>query len=135
MSATFPNPLSSGRSQSLVRAADALLRTLGGEALALRVPMTLVASGPGLVNPTQDVDCSPAIVRQTRNTSQAPQYEVVLSGATVQRLVESLNAADADELFASALGVVRNGDLLRIASVTTDDIGGEAYLYRLAVVA
>jgi hypothetical protein len=134
MSATFPNPLSSGRSQSLVRAADALLRTLGGESLALRVPLALVATGPGLVNSVQDVECGPAIVRQTGNTPESRQYEVVLSGATVQRLVESLNTADADELFASALGIVRNGVLLRIASVSTDDIGGEAYLYRLAVV-
>lgn len=124
------------RGHSMARAAEVFLRSLGGGAVLLRLP---VGSQPGsadlgLASPLiEDVALEPAVVRAlpAGQTAAAPRVEILLSAAAVQEQVERRGYPSADELFAAALGLVVAGKLWRIAGVTSDTYAGSTYLYHV----
>jgi len=120
------------------RAADALLRSLGGFSVGLQIPSP-VASGDaaqlGITPQTyQSLPLSPAIFRRVRTTMQEglpEKFELAVSASAIEAQVGALQLTSADALFAQAAGVTVNGKLFLIEAVTAPQAYGQAYLYRL----
>ena len=127
------------------RAAEAMLRALGGSTLLLRVPAAGAASAnPGLgvdAPVTEDITVAPAILRDA-GTSAARAYEAVFPASALATYVE---ASGVENFLAAAHGIVLplqslqvEGEtaapqtrLLRIARVSLDRFAGQEYLVRL----
>ena len=124
---------------SAIRAADSLLRSLGGTCISLRIPSPLLSGGTpteiGLAPPLyQDITLAPAVLRSLTNSKPAlarARYEILISASAVQKQIELNNFDSADDFFASSLGLVYQGDLLRVENVARDDFAGSPYLYRI----
>ncbi len=141
MSDPQPNPTA--------RAADVLLRALGGRSVILRMPAPAVPADPteqlGLATPEfQDLPLAPAVYRKARATpaeAKPARSELLVSASAVERLVGSLAYASASVLFANAVGIlaapvtdsVTNPDpvLFEIVAVSTEQAHGQPYVYRL----
>lgn len=123
-----------------VRLADALLRSVGGRIVQLRLPAPAVVGDPGeqlglAVPQFQDTPLGPAAFRRVR-TSARPHgvtYELLVSASAVRALVGSLEFHSADVLFSIAAGIVVEGALLEITSAISAEAFGEVYLYRLGL--
>ena len=124
-----------------VRMADALLRTVGGRTVLLRIPMPAVAGDLGeeiglAVPAFKDVELGPVVFRKVRAKAEAGKataYELLVSATAVGKAVGSLEFGSAGVLFGQAAGVVVNGVLLRIATATSVEGFGAVYLYRLGL--
>lgn len=133
-----------------VRAADSLLRTVGGRQVLLRTPAPAVPNDDGeqlgLAAPLfQDAVLAPVVFRRVRpkppsgvagKSEQGPQYELLASVTAINSLINSIGYNAAEALFATAYGVLlpdtsMQGVLMRIESVTWSEVGGSPYLYRL----
>lgn len=124
-----------------MRAADSMLRALGGTEITIMFPQLTLPNDPsaqlGLVDPgVEEVEFSPVVVRILEAASTGPRrrLEFLISGATVADELSSRNVTTAEALFANALGVLYQGDLLHIENVTTEYFVEAAYLYRLLAV-
>jgi hypothetical protein len=124
--------------------ADSLLRSVGGRTVLLHIPAPAIPGDLGerlglAIPEFQDVPLGPAVFRKVRpriGTPEKPKeaaYELLVSASAVQRVVGSLGFQAADALFAQAAGVVVDGALLGIVSVTADEAFGSVYLYRLGL--
>jgi hypothetical protein len=132
-------------SAAAVRAADVLLRGAGGRAVLLRMPVQASAGDEteqlGLAVPTfQDVELAPVVFRKSRQavTTQAAvgkvaRWELMVSASAVDALVGSLGYSAASVLFATAFGVLIDGVLMTVESMTTSDAFGAPYVYRLVI--
>ena len=125
-----------------VRMADALLRTLGGRTVLLRIPAPAIQGDAGeqlgLGVPTfQDVELGPVVFRRVLvgrgNETAAAASELLVSASAVERIVGSLAFDSAAVLFASVAGVLVDGDLLRVVAVTSAEAFGAVYLYRVGL--
>jgi hypothetical protein len=129
------------RAQAAVRAADALLRMLGGTTAYVRSPAALAAGDAaqlglaGVV--TEDVELSPVVVRSATRTPgdvrDGQHKELLIPASTLERVREIRDVAAAKEFFAVALGVVLAGRLLRVDSFAAEEFSGVPYLYRVSV--
>ena len=120
------------------RAADALLRSLGGVSVGLMIPLTAAggdASEVGITTQTyQQLPLSPAIFRRVRTPmieGQPEKFELAVSASAIATQVDALQLSSADALFAQVSGVLVNGKLFLIEAVTAPEAFGRAYLYRL----
>jgi hypothetical protein len=127
--------------EAVVRAADSMLRALGGTEISVMFPSLTLPNDPsaqlGLVDPgVEQIPFSPVVVRilQTASTGPRRRLEFLISGSNVADELSSRNVATAEALFASALGVVYQGDLLHIENVTTEYFADAAYLCRVLAV-
>jgi hypothetical protein len=122
-----------------VRAAEALLRTLGGDEVVFRVPASTANSGDsaqlGLAGAaTEDVAIGPVVVQNSRSSpNQAGELELLISAASLAKSREITKTSDALTFFESALGVVVREQLMRVVSVKAEQLGGVAYLYSVKV--
>ena len=128
-----------------VRAADTLLRSVGGAQVLLRAPTPANPDDDGeqlglSVPQFQDSPLCPVVYRRVRpkivsNLDNRPnmpaQYELLISASAVNALIGPQAFDSAETLFAVAFGVLIEGNLLQIESATTSEIGGAPYLYRL----
>ena len=126
---------------AVLRATDALLRALGGDQVALVLPVPTGIGGSsaelGLSAPgVQTLPLSPVVVRTLPSPSSGPsrRLEFLLSASAVADAVEAEGAASPDELFDLALGVQYRADLFHIESMNTEYFAGTAYLYRIIAV-
>ncbi len=122
-----------------VRTVDALLRSLGGFAVGLRLPLP-AASGVdaeqlGLSAPLfQDLLLSPAVFRKIRvamTEIETSKYELLLSASAVVAAVSGQQVTSADVLFAGATGVLVNGMLFQIEATSFTEWQGNVCLYRV----
>ena len=127
--------------EAVLRAAEAMLRTLGGATVSFVFPAAQMPDDPaaqlGLVDPeTEEVAFSPVVVRSLPASNSGPRrrLEILLSGGAVSDAVVEKNVASASAFFDSALGVMHNGVLLHIEGMTTEYFAGTAYLYRVVAV-
>jgi hypothetical protein len=132
-------------SAAAMRAADVLLRCAGGRAVLLRMPAQASAGDTteqlGLAAPTfQDVELAPVVFRKSRQavTTQAAvgkvaRWELMVSASAVNALVGSLGYSAASVLFATAFGVLIDGVLMAVESVTESEVFGAPYVYRVIV--
>ncbi len=123
---------------AVLRAAEAMLRALGGDEVSLVLPLVAMPNDPsaqlGLVDPgVQEVKFCPVVARNlpTSNSGPRRRMEFLLSGSAVSAAVVAQNAASAQALFDSALGLSHCGNLFHIEGITTEYFAGMAYLYRL----
>ena len=124
-----------------VRAADTLLRSVGGRQVLLRAPAPANPDDDGeqlglAVPQFQDSPLRPVVYRRVRpklsSVANTPaQYELLVSVTAVNALIGTQAFDSAETLFAVAFGVLIDGDLMQIESATTSEIGGAPYLYRL----
>lgn len=120
------------------RAADALLRCLGGTTALLRLPTNAAgvdAEQLGEASPAyEDIPLSPAVFRRLRpqlRDGAANRYELLISASSVQTQLGLLQLASTDELFAMAAGIFADGELMPIEAAAQAEAFGQAYLYRL----
>jgi hypothetical protein len=120
------------------RAADALLRSLGGFSVGIMMPLTAGAGDASEVGITpqtyQQLPLSPAIFRRVRMPmleGQPEKFELAVSASAIEAQVGALQLTSANALFAQAAGVTVNGKLFLIEAVTAPEAFGQAYLYRL----
>jgi len=122
-----------------VRAADVLLRAMGGQDAMLRMPAPAVPADPteqlGIATPTfQDLPLAPVVFRKARATvadGKAAKWELLISATVIEGLVGSLAFASASVLFAEAFGVLSGGELFEVESATPEQAFGRPYVYRL----
>jgi len=126
---------------ALVRAADAMLRSLGGEEISLLVPAAGMPSDAvaqiGLVDPgVEEVKLSPVVIRNllTSNAGPRRRVELLVPASAVAAELSSRNVASAEAFFDEALGVMHDGDLFHIEGIATEYFAGTAYLYRVVAV-
>jgi hypothetical protein len=126
---------------AVVRAADSMLRSLGGAEISLLFPSMGMPEDTsaelGLVDPgVEEVTFAPVVARTlpTEKTGPRRRMEVLIPAAAVEPELSSRNVASPQRLFDGALGVVHGGDLFHIESLVTEYFAGTAYLYRLTAV-
>jgi len=127
--------------QAAMRAADTLIRSVGGTQVLLRAPAPANPDDDGeqlgLSTPQfQDSPLSPVVYRRVRPkfsavTNSPTQYELLVSATAVNALIGSGAYDSADTLFAIAFAVIIDSVLLEIVSATASEIGGAPYMYRL----
>jgi hypothetical protein len=123
------------------RAADAMLRTMGGTEVILLfaaagLPADAVAQ-LGLVDPgVVQALITPAIVVEltTENNGPRRRIELLVGQAALAEQVSQRNVASAEVLFETALGLVYCGEVFHIEGFVVERLGGVAYLYRVAAV-
>lgn len=124
------------------RAADALVRALGGTEVVLLfaaagLPPDAVAE-LGLIDPgVEQASIAPVVVREltTENNGPRRRIEVLAGRSTMAEQVSQRNVASADVLFETALGVVYQGEMFHIEGFLAERFEGVAYLYRVLAVA
>ncbi|MFY9647035.1 MAG: hypothetical protein WAK29_17785 [Terriglobales bacterium] len=124
------------------RAADAMLKTLGGtEVILLFAAAGLPGEGVaelGLVDPgVEQALIAPVIVRELTTETNGPRrhIEVLAGRSTMAEQVSQRNVASAEVLFETALGLVYRGELFHIQGFVVERLAGIAYLYRVAAMA
>ncbi len=123
------------------RAADAMLRTLGGtEVILLFAAAGLPAEGIselGLVDPgVEQALIAPVIVVELTTETNGPRrrIEVVAGQEAMAEQVSQRGVASAEVLFETALGLLYCGEMFHIQGFIVERLGGVAYLYRVAAV-
>ncbi|HEY6413610.1 MAG TPA: hypothetical protein VIX42_07980 [Edaphobacter sp.] len=116
------------------RAADVLLRGVGGRSVMLRLPAPASAGDIteqlGLAVPEfQDVELAPVVLERGSGTTR----QLLVSPNAVNALVGSMGYSAASVLFADAFGVLVDGVLMEVESVTGTELGGAPAIYRLAL--
>lgn len=124
-----------------MRAADAMLQTLGGtEVILLFAAAGLPGDAVtelGLVDPgVEQASISPVVVREqtTENNGPRRRIEVLAGQAAMAEQVSQRNVASAEVLFETALGLVYCGEMFHIEGLIVERLGGRTYLYRVAAV-
>lgn len=128
-----------------VRAAEALLRGAGGRTVQLRLPAPAIAGDLGEqvglgVPQFEDYALAPVLFRKLRASSgkgaahvRASEAELLVSAAAVAEIVGSTACDSASVLFATAAGVLVDGDLWTITGATAMQAFGEVLLWRLGL--
>lgn len=115
------------------RAADALLRELGKDEVALQVPMTTAAgskTGLGLnAAAMATIPFRPVLVRYDTNAPKSA--EIVASDEAMERAVAMSGAQDANSLLTSMTAVVVNGRTMRAVKIRPDSFAGYTYLWTI----
>jgi hypothetical protein len=124
--------------QAAQRAADALLRSLGGASVMLRLPSLpcgadndQVGLGSGSY---EDLTLSPAVFRRVRPKMQEStecEWELLLSASSVDARVSAAQLDSADTLFAEGVAVIVGTKTFLIEAISASEVFGRAYLYRL----
>jgi len=122
-----------------VRAADAMLRTLGGTEVTLLFAAAGLAAGGmaelGLVDPgVEQAVIGPVVVRELTTEDSGPRrrIEILAGRAAMAEQVSQRNVASADVLFETALGLVYDKEVFHIQGFVVERLAGVAYLYRVA---
>lgn len=118
------------------RAADAMVRALGGSQITLRIadPFTGDTNSQlGLTPPTsEDVQISSALVRTIAPSANgSKRIEVTISAKTVKPLADQYDVDDIATWLLTAEGVLFRGKLMHIDTVISDHLGGMDYLYHI----
>jgi hypothetical protein len=124
------------------RAADAMLRTLGGTEVTLLFPAAGLpadaVAGLGLVDPgVVQAQIAPVIVREitTENNGPRRRIELLVGCSAVAEQVSQRGVVSAEVLFETALGLVYSGEIFYIQGFVVERLEGMAYLYRVAAMA
>lgn len=125
------------RGFALGRAAETMLRALGGCEVALRFPVVLADGGNVRLGTapvaSEDVPVSPVVVRRANKPATEPsaQLEFVFPATAVELLLEQ-RGPDAESMFRSISGIVYQSKSFRVTDVQTDFYAGAAWLYRVS---
>jgi hypothetical protein len=114
------------------RAAEAMLRALGGAEITLCFPAQPAADQTarelGLAEATvQEIRLAPVVVRAIASSKS----EFLVSAPALTQVVEQRQAESVPALLDSCVAMVWQGRALRLVSVTPEFFAGTAYLYRI----
>jgi len=130
-----------GIGAGFVRAADSLLKALGGDTVSLILPGSSTASDAGgmlgLADPgVQEVLISPVVARHlaTGNLGPRRRIEFTLPASGITAQLSELGMGTADDLFAAALGLKYGSDLFHIETVVPENFAGTACFYVVTAV-
>ena len=120
------------RSAVARQAAETLLRLLGGTHIYVRVPLSFADAGDATQlgksgAASEDVELAPCVVL----AAGKQQKEVLITAGALLRAKQLAEPIAAKQFFESAIGVVVGNQLLRVVSVEWEELGGEAFLYRI----
>jgi hypothetical protein len=125
-----------GRGCAIARFADALLRSLGGGQVTLR--LSDASSGDtgsqlGLEPcPPEDLQLSPAAVQPLDSTADGRRrIEVMLSACSLRPIAKNYGVEDISAWLLNMQGVLQGGTVMRIDSVKVDEYHGKHCLYHL----
>jgi hypothetical protein len=123
---------------AVMRAADAMLRSLGGEEISLLLPLTAMPGDPagqlGLADPgVQEVKITPVIVRNlaTDNSGPRRRVEFLVPASGIEAALAARDFANAEQLMDTTLGIAYEGEIFHIEGFSSELFGGSAYLYRV----
>lgn len=125
----------------LVRAANALLKALGGDTVSLLLPASATASDAagqlGLVDPgVQEVLIFPVVTRAlvTGNLGPRRRIEFTLPASVIADQLPALGMGTVEELFNAVLALNYGGDLFHIETVVPENFAGTVYFYLVTAV-
>jgi hypothetical protein len=126
---------------AVVRAADAMLRALGGDQIQFLFPSMAMPSDPaaqlGLVDAGVDeVNFQPVIVRDlpTDNNGPRRRVEFLVPASGIVQCMAERNFASAEQWLDAALGIVYGVEIFHIEGYVVEEFAGTAYLYRITAV-
>jgi hypothetical protein len=126
---------------ALLRAADAMLRSLGGSEISILLPSVNLADDTsaqlGITDPgTDEVPLSPVVSRNlpTENNGPRRRLEFLLPAAVVALEATARSVVSGEDLLNGCLGLMYQGDLFHIEGITTEYFAGTVYLYRVVAV-
>lgn len=126
---------------ALLRAADALLRAVGGDTVSLLLPATATATDAagqlGLVDPgVQELLIAPVMTRPlvTGNVGPRRRIEFTLPASVISDQLPPLGMGTAEDLFNAVIALSYGGDLFHIESVVPENFAGTAYFYVVTAV-
>lgn len=132
---------SEGYGLAAVRAANAMIQSLGGSEVFLLLPQMGMPEDPsaqlGLVDPgVEQIRLCPVISRNLATESTGPRrrVEFLVPAAAVANHLALRGITSGTVLFDGALGVLRDSDLFHIEGVATEYFAGTVYLYRITAV-
>lgn len=121
---------------AIARAAEAMLRALGGDSISMLFAANAepndASAQLGMVDPgVEEAVFSPVVVRALPTSADGPRrrLQFLIPGSAVAGELAARNAANAEALFQSALGISYDGDLFHIVNVLTEYFAGMAYLF------
>ncbi len=119
----------------VLRTTAAVLRGAGGRSVLVRVPQPGTAGDVseqlGLAVATfADVEIAPCVLRELTTTGEET-LEMQAAAGSVAMAAGGSEVSLVLAWFAAAAGVVVDGELLRIVSVSYRDVAGVPYVYRL----
>jgi hypothetical protein len=118
------------------RAADSMVRALGGTQITLRIADPSAGdtnSQLGLTPPmSEDLQISPALVRTIAPAANGGRrIEITLSAKAVKPIAEEHGVDDIPTWLLTAEGVLFRDQLMHIETVISDHLGGMDYLYHI----
>ncbi|HEV2326867.1 MAG TPA: hypothetical protein VGS10_23215 [Terracidiphilus sp.] len=126
---------------ALLRAADALMKALGGGPVSLVLPGSAMAGDAagqlGLVDPgVQDVIISPVVTREltTGNLGPRRRVEFTLPASAIADQLPTLGMGSTEDLFDVVLALNYEGDLFHIEKVVPESLGGTVCFYVVTAV-
>lgn len=122
--------------RAAVRAAEALLRVLGGTRVSFRVMAATAGSGADLglsCAAAQEVELAPVVVRCAGSESGRRRYELLVSAAAVAQACARCEMDDSLAFFAAVVSVEHRGVNLRVERHEGEEHGGTTYLHRVMV--
>jgi len=134
------------RSPALVRAVNALMRSLGGASVKLRVP---VATADGLqrelgvaASAYAEVQVAPVMVRHFQSLESAAkevdgreEIEIQISPSALDAVTPSVGIADGWTFLRTVQQVVYAERVYAVTDVSADRFAGVAYMYHMTAVA
>lgn len=125
-----------GRACAVLRLANAMLRSLGGAQVTIRIPNP--SSGDTLSQigleapPAADLPISPAVVKDLSPTEDGKQrIEAIVSGTALRAVAKTYQVEDIVAWLEAAEGVVHQDQLMRIDTVTVDRFLDAECLYHI----
>lgn len=125
----------------LRRAADALLRAMGGDSVTLVLPAMAMAKDAagqlGLVDPgVIELLISPVVTRelQTGNVGPRRRVEFTLPASAIANQLSALGMGCGDDLFNAIIGLTFGNELFHIEKVAPQSFGGTVCFYLVTAV-
>ena len=120
------------RGPALARAAEAMLRALGGAAVTLRCPVAAAKDGLarqlGREAPiTDDISIAPVVLRPN-----GEELELLIAPSTVAPYMQD-RGQTAPQFFAGIVAVLHGGREMSVKLFLVEQFAGAEYLYRLTV--
>ena len=123
---------------AVMRAADAMLRSLGGAEVSVLFPLSALPGDSsvqlGMVDPgVEEVKFSPVVALNlpTESTGPRQRVEFLLAASAVGAEAAARSLASGLKLLEGALGILHQGQLFHIENIVTECFGGTEYLYRV----
>ncbi len=123
------------RQPALVRAVNAMMRTLGGLSIKLRIPLGLDGGTQrelGIAAMAyQEVELGPVLMRE----SAAGRVEILISTTALDAVMQGFGAANGLSFLGMAKQIVYRDHVLTVTDVSAERFAGMAYMFRVTAVA